>query len=392
MTTVAEFPIYEPDIFDREALRRPFEHYRAIRDMAPVVRLGDTGLLAMGRFADVQHALRSPATLISGEGVGLNNVVNSQPPSILMSDGELHRRLRIRTAQPLMPAALKAHRGEFKDMITAQVRAHTNVGWFEGVEALAQFLPLNAISHLVGLPEDKRQKMLHWATASFDVQQPLKPDVMANAEILVEAFTYLNSMPRSDLRPGSWSELLFQEMDKGRMTIEDVYATVGSYTIPSLDTTIHSKSGMLCFLGNNPDQWKILKNDPSLVSSTVLESVRLSSVVRYFSRVAVEDYRAGDSFVPKGARVALMFGSANRDERHYPDADSFDVRRNPADQLGWGTGPHMCVGMHLAKLEMEVLLEALIENVDRIEVEDPVPSANGGLYGFESLQMRLIRD
>lgn len=64
MTTVAEFPIYEPDIFDREALRRPFEHYRAIRDMAPVVRLGDTGLLAMGRFADVQHALRSPGTLI----------------------------------------------------------------------------------------------------------------------------------------------------------------------------------------------------------------------------------------------------------------------------------------------------------------------------------------
>jgi cytochrome P450 len=197
---------------------------------------------------------------------------------------------------------------------------------------------------------------------------------------------------RSELRPGSWSELLFQEVDKGRMTQEYVYAAIGAYTFPSLDTTIHSKSGMLYFLGGNPDQWEILKNDPSLVSSTVLESVRLSSVVRWFTRIAATDYHVGDVFVPEGARVALLYGSANRDERHYPNADRFDVRRNPIDNLGWGTGPHICVGMHLAKLEMEVLLEALIENVDRIEVDDPVPSANGGLYGFESLQMRLIRN
>lgn len=185
---------------------------------------------------------------------------------------------------------------------------------------------------------------------------------------------------------------MFEDVDNGRMTRDLVYATIGAYTLPGLDTTIHSKSGMLHFLGSNPDQWEILKREPALVPGTVLESVRLSSGARWFTRVAITDYRAGEVFVPEGARVALLYGAANRDERHYPNPDHFDVRRNPTDNLGWGTGPHMCVGMYLAKMELEVLLEALLENVDRIEVEDPVPSANGGLYGFESLQMRLIRD
>jgi cytochrome P450 len=392
MATMLDYPAYDQDIFDREALRQPFEHLRAVRDLAPVVRLGNDGLLAMGRFADVQQALRSPDVLISGQGVGLNDFFNTAPPNILSSDGDFHRQLRSSVNRPLSPGALKAHRAGFKSMIADQVRAHTNIGWFEGVEALAQFLPLNAISHLVGLPEEARQKMLSWATANFDMLQPFKPELEKAIEILMGARDYLFAIEHSDVRPGSWSDLMFQDAAKGRLTMEQVYAGIGAYTLPSLDTTIHSKSGMLYFLGQNPDQWSLLKQDSSLIPGTVLESVRLSSVVRWFTRLAIADYRAGDVFVPEGARVLLLYGAANRDERHYPNADRFDVRRNPTDNLGWGTGPHICVGMHLAKMEMEVLLEALLENVDRIEVDDPVPSANGGLYGFETLQMRLIRD
>lgn len=388
---MTDFPIYDQDIFDREALRHPFDHYRAIRDLGPVVQLGDTGFLAMGRFANVQRALRTPEVLISGKGVGLNEVMNSLPPNILATDGDVHRHLRNNIGRPLMPAALKAHRETFKSMIATQVAECTNNGWFDGVEMLARFLPLTVISHLVGLPEEARSKMLGWGTAGFDLAQPFKPELAELLPILAEAVEFINTVDRSALRPGSWSELLFQEVDKGRMSEADVYATIGGYTLPSLDTTIHSKSGMLHFIGSNPDQWKILKADRSLVSSAVLESVRLSSVVRWFTRVAETDYSEGDAFVPNGSRVLLLYGGANRDERRYANPERFDVRRNPTDQLGWGTGPHMCIGMHLAKLEMEVLLEALLENVDRIDVGEPVPSPNGGLYGFETLQMRLAR-
>lgn len=81
--------------------------------------------------------------------------------------------------------------------------------------------------------------------------------------------------------------------------------------------------------------------------------------------------------------------TANRDERHYVDADRFDIARNPIDQLGWSTGPHMCAGMNLARLEMEVMLEAMVEQVRRIEVGSPALGANRGLYGFNSLPMKL---
>lgn len=85
----------------------------------------------------------------------------------------------------------------------------------------------------------------------------------------------------------------------------------------------------------------------------------------------------------------LLSGSANRDERHFTDPDRFDIERDARDHLAWGTGPHMCVGMHLARLEMEVLLEALIERGASIQIRRPVIGINAGLFGFTELPCRL---
>ena len=164
---------------------------------------------------------------------------------------------------------------------------------------------------------------------------------------------------------------------------------LGGFVAPSLDTTINAKSNLLYNLAINPAEWDKLRHNPSLISSTVMEGVRHSAVVRWFARVTSADYQRDDIVLPKGTRVMLMFGSANRDERHYPDPDAFKVDRNPHDQLGWGSGPHICVGLHLARLEMEVLLEALIENIETLEADEPVFSANRGLFGLQSLPMRM---
>src|SRR3546814_985983 len=96
--------------------------------------------------------------------------------------------------------------------------------------------------------------------------------------------------------------------------------------------------------------------------------------------------------IPKGARVMILYGCANRDERRFENPDRFDVTRDARDHLGWGTGPHMCAGMHLARMEMEVLLEALVEADVRLEAGEPVLAANAGLYGFAELPLRLIRN
>jgi len=114
-----------------------------------------------------------------------------------------------------------------------------------------------------------------------------------------------------------------------------------------------------------------------------------TSVIRWFSRVARGDYRVGDQVIPDGARVMLLYGSANRDERQYPDPDAFDVTRDARSHLAWGSGPHMCAGMHLARIEMEVMLEALVECCAALDAAEPEVHANRGLYGFAKLPFEL---
>jgi cytochrome P450 len=133
-----------------------------------------------------------------------------------------------------------------------------------------------------------------------------------------------------------------------------------------------------------------LKQDPSKVPAAVLEGVRHNAAVRFFSRVAAQDYEVDGIVIPKGARVLMLYGSANRDERHYENPDRFDIDRDPRDQLAWGTGAHMCAGMHLARLEMEVMLEALIEADAEISlVALPAIGTNRALYGYENLPLQL---
>lgn len=138
-----------------------------------------------------------------------------------------------------------------------------------------------------------------------------------------------------------------------------------------------------------PAYRQIRDTDPALIPSVVNEAVRIGSPLRGFTRLAAEDYPLGDVTIPKGDRVLVLYASANRDERRYEDPDRFDVARNPRDHVGWGHGAHTCVGMHLARLEMELLLTALVRQVERIETGAPKRIRNNVLQGFKTLPARF---
>lgn len=395
--TTEPIPVCKGDLVSPDALRDPFPLYREIRDLGPIVRLEHPDVYAIGRFDDVQQALRLPDVLVSTRGIGFNDIVNApvEQPPVIRSAGERHKKLRRVITKPLMPAALKEQREMLKSLISSRLDTIVDQGEIDAVPTIARHLPLEAISYLVGLPEEGRANMLRWASASFNSAGPLDrsgtmdPQLAEDFASLREVQTYLLEINPLHLRPGSWAEMLFKAAEAGRLNLEEARAAMSALVLPSLDTTIYAKGNLLYNLGRNPDQWALLRSNPGLVPSAVLEGVRYSATVRWFARVAAQDYRIDDAVIPEGGRVMLLYGAANRDERHYPDPDRFDVTRNPTDQLGWGTGPHMCGGMHLAKLEMEVLLEAMIERVARIEVGDPVIGTNRGLYGFDSLPIRL---
>ena len=295
----------------------------------------------------------------------------------------------MQVARPLIPKELKHRRAELREIISARIAELVGAGWVDGVAAVAQHLPLTAISFLVGLPESGRKNMLRWASAGFNLSGPRIEHLQDDIAAFGEARQYLLDVSPAELRDGGWAQSLFRSVEAGGLTLGEARAALSGFVLPSLDTTIYAQGNLLYNLGARPEQWEMLKAQPDLIPSAVMESVRHSAVVRWFSRVTVSEYTVGDIRIPAGVRVMLMFGSANRDERRYPEPDRFDVTRNPADQLGWGSGPHMCAGMHLAKLEMEVLLEALLDQVKTIEVGEPIIGSNQGLYGFESLPLRL---
>lgn len=229
----------------------------------------------------MQKALRSSDALICGEGVGFNDIFNStKGQNVLQSDGELHRRLRMTLMRPLSPAALRPIRGELKEMIVRHVASLKGKGWFDAMRQLAPFLPVEAVSHLVGLPESGRERMLDWASAAFN---SIGPEVEpSDADAVREAITFMSGLHAGAVRDGSWTSSLFEAVETGRLTQAEAMSAIIDYVIPSLDTTIMSKGHLLNNLASNPDQWELLKQRPDLIPSAVLENVRKDSIVRWF--------------------------------------------------------------------------------------------------------------
>lgn len=389
-TQQISIPLYTQDLFAADALRSPFSHYRAIRDLGPVVRLRDPDVYMLSRFDDVRDALRAPDALASGDGVGFNDLVNRPGlPNVIQSDGEQHKRLKSEVMRPLLPGRLRPHRDGLKNLIAGRIRALVDTGPFDAMDGIARVLPTVAISELVGLPEEGRAAMLDWAAATFNAIGPLRTGFEADLALLMEARSYLGKLDRASVREGSWARTLFDAAAAGRLSEQEARGALSAFVLPSLDTTILAKGHLLLNLARAPEQWRRLRQDPSLIPSAVLEGVRHSSVIRWFSRVARGDYRVGDQVIPDGARVMLLYGSANRDERQYPDPDAFDVRRDARSHLAWGSGLHMCAGMHLARIEMEVMLEALVECCAALDAAEPEVHANRGLYGFAKLPFEL---
>lgn len=386
----ADVALYPRDLFSPDALRSPFGHYRAIRDLGAVVRLGDPDVYMLSRFDDVRDALRAPDVLVSGQGVGFNDLFNTPGrPNVLQSDGELHRRLKSEVLRPLLPAQLRQYRDGLKSLIAACIRALVDAGPFDAMEGIARVLPTTAISKLVGLPEEGRAAMLDWAAATFNAVGPLRKGMEADFALVKEAMDYFMTLDAADVRDGSWARSLFDAAAAGKLSEGEARGALSAFVLPSLDTTILAKGHLLRNLATAPEQWRRLKQDPSLIPGAVLEGVRHSSVIRWFSRLARADYRVGGQVIPEGARVMLTYASANRDERQFADPDVFDVTRDARSHLAWGSGPHMCAGMHLARIEMEVMLEALVECCAALEAGEPEVNANRGLYGFAKLPFEL---
>lgn len=380
-------PAVDADLYADAAILDPHPRYRAIRALGPAVWLSAHDAWAIGRFADVRAALRADAVLVSGRGVAMNDVLNGQEARItLSSDGDLHRQLRGVLMKPMMPSALRDVQVQVQALADELVDGLLARDDFDGATDFAQHLPVAVISHLVGLPEAGRQRMLAWAAATFDALGPMNARAEAALPVLFEMLEYARGIERDQLRPDGWAARVFAAVDDGRLDETDARGLLIDYIAPSLDTTILGTSQLLFQLGRDPEQWALVRANPELIPRAVDEAVRLGTPVRGFSRLAVADYDCDGTTIPAGDRVLVLYASANRDERRFVDPDRFDVTRDAKDHVGFGHGVHRCAGGYVAELEMQSLLRAMVARVRRIEVGEPERALNNVLGGFRGFR------
>jgi cytochrome P450 len=383
--TTVKAPESDYDPYTDSALLNPWPGYRELRDAGPAVWLPKYEMFALTRHASVRNALRDWSTFASADGVMMNDPMKQVlRGNTLCSDGADHDALRRVVIKPLRPQAVTELTEEISREADKLVERVVTQGSFDAAVNLAHHLPLTIVSTLVGLPEEGRERLLVWASALFNCIGPLNERSPWQRR--------WSSMPpprRYALKPGSWGEALHDAADRGEVPREAVPVMMVDYMGPSLDTTIFAITSAVWLFAQHPDQWDLVRENLKLIPSAVNEVLRMEAPIQDFSRYAVKEFDMDGVTLPAGSRAIVFSGAANRDEREYPDPDRFDVRRKPTNHMAFGTGPHVCLGQYLARLEMTSLFTALARRVRRFELGDSERALHNILRGFTKLHVTV---
>lgn len=381
------------DLFSDESLHDPWPLYRELRDRGPATYLSKHGIWFLSRYDQVRAALNDWETFSSAQGAGLNPVINEAwSDAIICVDPPVHTQMRALFMEKLGPRQLKPVAATIDQRAEALADQLLERGTFDGVSDLAHDLPVNVIMDLIGWPEGERERLLDFAAGSFDCCGPENARMAEAMPKLAASVEYVNEiLDRGGLAPGTYGYTMVEAAEQGEISREAAVGLLLAYVVAAFDTTINAISTGMWMFAQNPEQWQRFRADTSLTSSALNEVLRMESPIQFFSRVTTRDVDLGDGVViPKDSRVLHSYGSANRDERHYADPDTFDVTRNPMDHLAFGSGTHGCAGQSLARLEAHAVFKAMATRVTTVELAgEPTRALNNVTRGFESVPLRV---
>ncbi|MFE7168147.1 cytochrome P450 [Streptomyces sp. NPDC057616] len=389
-------PVSDADPFAPEVLLDPEPLHRALREAGPVVYLSRYDVHALARHEQVHAALVDWQRFESGAGVGLANFRHEKPwrpPSLLLeADPPRHDAPRRVLREILAPPALRRLRESWHSLageLVGQVLAESTE--FDGLTALAEAFPLRAFPDAVGLGPDGRENLLPYGTMAFNAFGPRNGLVAADAHRVAALSDWVNAhCARDALSEDGFGARIWAAADRGDLTYEQAPLVVRSLLTAGVDTTVHGLAACLYAFATHPGEWQRLRERPELVRVAFDESVRWQSPVQTFFRTATTDVAIAGTVVPEGTKILMFLGAANRDPDRWTEPDRFDLRRDPSGHVGFGMGIHQCVGQHVARLEAEALLTALVRRVDRFELTGtPRRHPNNTLRSWTSLPLRV---
>lgn len=401
MLTADDIDLVSPTTFARRG--HPWEQYAWLRANAPVFRHREDpesgpGFWAITKYEDVRFVSRTPKIFSSWEkGVMLpdpdevNLVAGRQ--MMLNMDPPQHDRFKLLVSRGFTPKNAPLLRPRIEELAREIVDSVVEKGSCDFVSEIAGRLPSGLIAELMGMPRADGERLYDLTEimhTNDDAVAPPEVKVAAIGEMLGYAQSVADHKRRS---PGDdlATVLVNAEVDGDRLTDSEFQWFFLLLVNAGGDTTRNLLAAGLQLLFDHPEQREILLADvDGRLGTAIEEMLRFTSPVAHFKRTVMEDVEIRGQRIPAGDRVVMFYGSANRDEDVFERADEFDVRRDPNPHVAFGAGgPHLCLGMHVARVELAVMFRELLTRMPHIEPNGPAERMHSSfIAGIHSMPVR----
>lgn len=353
----------------------PYAAYAELRRSHPVYRNEARGFWALSRFDDAQRAAREWRSFSSADGVNLDDTLSlTGKGNFIAADPPDHDRLRKVVRDRFTPAAVAAMEPAIRDDVRRTLAAAACEGGFDAAAQLAWALPVRTISRLLGLPVEDEPMLGACLRAVIrrDREAALLPASARGAGESLRAYFLAHvgergAAPRDDLL----SDIVAAQ-ERGELGLAEIPGLCILLYVAGTETVADFVGNALFALAEHPDQRALLAADPALAPRAVEELLRFESPVQYQVRTATAELELHGVAVPDGARVALLWGSANRDERRWERADELDLTREPRRNLAFGEGIHHCLGAPLARLQGRIVLEETLHMMASYRIDGEI--------------------
>jgi cholest-4-en-3-one 26-monooxygenase len=365
----------------------PFEWFAQLRKEAPVHWHRDPqgfadGFWSVTRFDDCVGVNRDYEHFSSARKATLfhdfdEEFLEQQRMMMLNMDPPLHTRYRRLVNKGFTPRMIRDLEANVVVSTESILDAVCESGSADFVEQISAELPLRVIADLMGIPQEDRHLVFDWSNRMIGADDPeYQVSAEASGQAAMELFAYADQLceqKRLDPHTDLFSILTQAEIEGDSLSQLELDLFFLLLSVAGNETTRNLISGAMVAFFDNPDQWERLRSDRSLRPSAIEEMLRYVSPVMHFRRQATTDVMIGDQKVTEGDKVVFWHISANRDETVFADPDRFDVGRMPNNHMAFGGGgPHFCLGANLARMEIRVMFDRLLDRMPDIHLDGEV--------------------
>jgi cytochrome P450 len=377
MTDVIEAgPYWDPYHADqREA---PYEAWRRLRDEAPVYHNERYGFWALSRFDDVLAASLDTETFSSARGITLDAIGEPPPfPIMIMMDPPLHDAFRRVVSRAYTPRRIAALEDRIRELCAEYLDPFVGEGGFDFVRDFGMRLPVMVISTLLGFPEEDHDQLREWSDLALHREEGKERVTPEAQEALGLTMGYYMSQieqrriqPRDDMITALVeADLTIPDGAVRKLDDLEVMGMLALISNAGNETVARMLGWAALVLDEYSDARREMANDPSLIPSGVEELLRYEAPSPIQGRYVTRDIELHGTILPEGAKLALLTGSAGRDERKYPDPGTYDIHRSIDRHVTFGYGAHYCLGAALARMEGNVALAEVLRRFPTWEVD-----------------------